>query len=93
LGAPINTAAGEYFPSLTRDGTIYFTRGDRVARTNFIYRSRLVGGKYAEPQKLGPQVNSIAGQFNAFVAIGARIRASARLDPPGCSQLLLVASC
>lgn len=68
LGPPINTEAGEYFPSVTRDGTIYFTRSDRQTRTNEILRSRLVNGHYAEPEKLGPEVNSGASRYNAFVA-------------------------
>ena len=67
LGPPVNTAHGEYFPSLTRDGTIYFTRGHNEERTNFIYRSRLQNGRYTEPEKLGPEVNSTRGQFNAFI--------------------------
>jgi len=68
LGHPISTANGEFFPSVTRDGTLYFTRGDNTAGTNFIYRSRLAGGQYTEPEKLGPQVNSTRAQYNAFVA-------------------------
>ena len=45
LGPPINSDAPEYFPSVTTDGTIYFTREgeDRVSAT---WRSRLVDGAY-----------------------------------------------
>ena len=68
LGAPVCSADQEYFPSVTRDGTLYFTRQKKGERGNFIYRSRLVDGKYAEPEKLPGQVNAGPAQFNAFVA-------------------------
>jgi hypothetical protein len=68
LGPPVNSADQEYFPSLTRDGTIYFTREKEGERGNFIYRSRLVDGAYGEAEKLPSQVNSGPAQFNAFVA-------------------------
>lgn len=67
LGAPINTDAPEYFPSVTADGTVYFTREgpDGVSST---YRSRLVDGAYSEPELLPPQVNCGTNRFNVFVA-------------------------
>jgi hypothetical protein len=64
LGAPINSDEPEFYPSLTRDGTLYFTRG---GRESFIYRARLVDGVYEEPVRLPEQVNAGATQFNAFV--------------------------
>lgn len=67
LGAPVNTDAAEFFPSVTRDGTIYFTRrGDD--RQESIYRSRWLDGAYQETEMLGPEVNSAPSQFNAFIA-------------------------
>jgi hypothetical protein len=68
LGAPVNSAAQEYFPSVTLDGTIYFTRERKGERGNFIYRSRRVENAYGEPEKLPSQVNSGPAQFNAFIA-------------------------
>jgi hypothetical protein len=67
LGAPINTPQPEFFPSVTRDGTLYFTRKGED-QIESIYRSRLSDGVYGEPEKLGPQVNSAQTQFNAFIA-------------------------
>ncbi len=67
LGSPINTGQAEFFPSVTRDGTLYFTRREED-RTESIYRSRLLDGVYGEPEKLGPEVNSAQTQFNAFIA-------------------------
>jgi hypothetical protein len=66
LGGPVNTEAGEFYPSLTRDGTLYFTR--TVGQDTSIWRARLVGGTYAEPEKLPAEVNGGRVQYNAFVA-------------------------
>ena len=67
LGSPINTDQPEFFPSVTRDGTLYFTRRGED-RTESIYRSRLSDDTYTEPERLGPEVNSAQTQFNAFIA-------------------------
>lgn len=65
----VNTEATEFFPSSTRDGTLYFTRRDADTGTESIYRARPngSGSGYQEPEKLPAEVNS-ANQFNAFVA-------------------------
>ena len=68
LGAPVNSPDEEYFPSLTRDGTLYFTRERRGEGTGSIYRSRRTDGRYAEPEKLPAAVNGGSARFNAFVA-------------------------
>ena len=68
LGPPVNTEGSEFFPSVTRDGTLYFTRGIDSTRESYIYRSRFVDGRYQEPEKLGSQVNSTSMQFNAFIS-------------------------
>ena len=70
LGLPVNTPAAEFFPSVTADGTLYFCRADSVTRRHAIYRSRMVDGKYAEPQKLPIEVNSGTSQFNAWISPG-----------------------
>lgn len=67
-GSPINTDGGEFFPSLTRDGTMYFTRNEAGSRLNQIYRSRFVDGKFMEPELLPGQVNCGTNRFNAFIS-------------------------
>ncbi|MEJ2086046.1 MAG: hypothetical protein P8Y44_10280, partial [Acidobacteriota bacterium] len=67
LGAPINSPQPEFFPSVTRDGTLYFTRKGEDGSES-IYRSRLSQGSYDEPEVLGPEVNSARTRFNAFIA-------------------------
>ena len=68
LGPPVNSALPEYFPSLTRDGAIYFTREEAGSRISSIWRARREGNGYGAPEKLPSQVNSGRSQFNAFVA-------------------------
>ena len=67
LGSPICTSADEFFPSLTLEGTLYFTRS--VAENKFaIFRSRLVNGQYAEPEMLPASVNQNGNPTNAVIA-------------------------
>ncbi len=68
LGPPVNTDSSEFFPSVTRDGTIYFTRSNQATRESYIYRSRFIDGQYAEAERLPAQVNSTNSQYNAFIA-------------------------
>jgi hypothetical protein len=68
LGGTINTNVSETFPSITNDGTLYFSRVSDDPRVEHIYRSRFVNGKYANAEKLPDQVNCGQTQFNAFVA-------------------------
>lgn len=68
LGEPVNSDQPEYFPSITNDGSIYFSRADPVTRIHYIFKSQLKDGKYLEPAQLPVEVNSGRSQFNAFVA-------------------------
>ncbi len=68
LGAPVNTTSKEFFPSVTVNGTIYYTHLDPVAGEEFIYRSRLANGVFQQPENLGPNVNIGRARYNAFVA-------------------------
>ena len=67
LGPPVNSEHAEFFPSVTEEGTLYFTRRGEGTTEN-IFRSRLEGGVYQEPEQLGPEVNSGKTQFNAYVS-------------------------
>ncbi|WP_164977402.1 TolB family protein [Ancylomarina salipaludis] len=68
LGAPVNFEGGDFYPSLTKDGTLYFTRDELEGQISNIYRSRLVDGKYTTPQKLPSQINCGTNRFNAYVS-------------------------
>jgi len=68
LGASVNTDGGEFFPSLTREGTLYFSRNAKGSGLNQIFRSRWEDGEFQEPERLPDQVNCGTNRFNAFVA-------------------------
>lgn len=68
IGSPVNSVDAEFFPSVTTNGTLYFTRGINEGQESYIYRSHQVDGQYKEPERLGPEVNSTTNQFNAFIA-------------------------
>ena len=68
IGEPINSSGSEFYPSLTKDGTMYFTRKPEGDRNNYIYRSRFVNGKYEEPEKLPEQVNCGQARYNAYIS-------------------------
>jgi Tol biopolymer transport system component len=69
LGAPVNSAGNEWYPTLASDGTIYFgsDRPGGKGRTD-IYRCRFVDGKYAEPENLGDAINTALDEFEPFIA-------------------------
>jgi Tol biopolymer transport system component len=66
--APITSSSPEFFPSFTKEGTIYFTRADPVTGRHDIYRARPDGDSFLEPELLGPEVNAGRSQFNAFIS-------------------------
>ena len=61
LGPPVNTEKNEFYPSLTVDGTLYFTSHDMK-----ICKSKFVNGKYNEPETLSDSINTRA-EYNAFI--------------------------
>ena len=67
LGLPVNTEKSEFFPSVTRDGTLYYT-GKGEDDKEAIYRARPLDGGFGEPERLGPEVNSGKARFNGFIA-------------------------
>ena len=75
LPAPINSPGTSWNgdPSVTSDGTLYFS-SDREGKGGLhIYRSRLVGGKYSEPEKLGPEINSEFNDYQPYVSPDEKI--------------------
>ena len=68
LGAPVNTTSAEFFPSLTRDGTLYYTCRPPRGGPLKIVRSRPVAGRYQAPDTLPAAVNGQGIPYNAFIA-------------------------
>lgn len=68
LGAPVNTDAPEFFPSVAADGTLYFCRADPQTRVHTLYRARRQDGRYLEPEVLPAAANAGRNRFNAWIA-------------------------
>jgi hypothetical protein len=68
IGAPINSTEAEFFPALTDDGTLYFTRSAPSGEKPAIWRSRQLNGKYQAPEPLPATVNGNGKPYNAFIA-------------------------
>ena len=67
VGEPINGAGSVFYPSITKDGSMYFTR--RLSRrSELIFKSEFVDGKFAEPVQLPEEVNQTPAQYNALVS-------------------------
>ncbi len=69
LREPVNTVQSELYPSVTDEGTLYFFGDARGgAELGGAYVARLSGGRYQEPELLGPSINTEHGVFDPFVA-------------------------
>jgi len=68
-GAPVNSDGAEWYPTMTKDGTLYFgsDRTGGKGRTD-IYRSRSAGGKYATPENLGDVINTQFNEFEPYIS-------------------------
>jgi Tol biopolymer transport system component len=59
IPAPINTADRELYPSVSKDGYLYFfsSRPGGFGRSD-LYRATLTNGGFGDPENLGPMVNT-----------------------------------
>ncbi len=69
IGVPINSSGNEWYPTIAADGTLYFgsDRSGGKGRTD-IYRSRLVSGKYQDPENVGEMINTQFDEFEPYIA-------------------------
>ena len=69
IGAPVNTGADEFYPSITKSGNLYFTAAYKNAiGKEDIYLAKWENGKYTEPAPMDTAINSKMYEFNAFVS-------------------------
>jgi Tol biopolymer transport system component len=69
IGAPVNSPRPEFYPSIAADGTLYFSANREGRPGAFdIFRSKLVDGKYTEPENLGPNVNGPGPEIDNYIA-------------------------
>jgi len=69
LGPVVNSGKSQIYPTVTRDGTLYFqaVREEGYGKAD-VYRSRLIDGVYQTPENLGPIINSENYEGDVFVA-------------------------
>jgi len=69
VGAPVNTEADEFYPSITKSGNLYYTAAyaGGVGKED-IYVSAFQNNSYQKPVALDTAVNSRFYEFNAFVS-------------------------
>jgi Tol biopolymer transport system component len=65
-GPEINTGRDEFYPSLAKNGNLYFTRDNGETKDD-IFMSAFENGKYEKPVRLPDAVNSKGFDFNAFI--------------------------
>jgi hypothetical protein len=69
IGSPVNTEGIEGYPSVSRDGTLYFYAQREESVGNFdLYCSRYENGKYTPPINLGPGINTQYNEFNPGIS-------------------------
>ncbi|MFC2086106.1 hypothetical protein ACFLQ9_00135 [Bacteroidota bacterium] len=68
LDEEINTNCMEYYPSISKNGNIYFGRNDSALTRGDIYFSQLLNKSYSKPKKLAGTVNLPTTSFNAFIS-------------------------
>jgi Tol biopolymer transport system component len=70
LESPINTDAEEFYPSVSANGTLYFssTRPGGKGRGGDIYRARPEGERFGAPENLGDSVNSAGHDADPYIA-------------------------
>jgi hypothetical protein len=57
LEAGINTPMDEFSPAVTREGALYFIRGDDHAAGGSVYRAKIKEGAFEVPEKLSGMIN------------------------------------
>lgn len=69
IGYPINTEKDEFYPSVAKNGNLYFTvENDKSFCKDDIFVSNLKNGKYTDPVNLGTNINSEGYEFNAYIS-------------------------
>ena len=69
LGPPINTDVNEIYPSVSADGSLYFSSDREGGKgKGDIYVSRLDNGHYTEPENVGGGVNTEFNEVDVLIA-------------------------
>jgi Tol biopolymer transport system component len=64
----LNKPNSQFYPSLTKTGTLYFTRSDEKTGKSEILRARKNTNRFDTPELLPPVVNGNGNIYNAFIS-------------------------
>jgi Tol biopolymer transport system component len=69
-GDPLNSDKSEQWPSISRNGTVYFVSPDIEGGygAQDIYRSRFTNGQYEKPENLGGSINTESMETSPYIA-------------------------
>jgi len=69
LGEPVNSEKDEFYPSVTKDGTLYLTaQYENSLGGEDIFWVPQIDGVYQKPENPGEAINSARGEFNACIS-------------------------
>lgn len=69
IGAPVNTEADEFYPSVSKNGNLYFTSvGHNAMGEDDIFVSEYKNEKYSQPVALKGGVNTKSYEYNSFIS-------------------------
>ena len=68
LGSQINSLRHDFYPMMTRNGTIYFSSQREGPGTNNIYRSKRIDGEYGDAEKLSGAINTEHREFDPYIS-------------------------
>jgi len=69
LGFIVNSDKSEVNPAVSQNGTLYFASNrDGGKGNNDIYMSKLINGKYAQPENLGDAINTSFTESGPYIA-------------------------
>ncbi len=82
-GAPVNSDQEEFFPSFTREGHLYFTRGTDGGKVSAIWRARRTAAGFQAAERLPDVINGAGPVFNAAISPDERLLVFCAARRPG----------
>ena len=65
----VNSDSTDSYPTVTRDGTLYFASNRPGGRGDYdLYRTRLIDGRYTAPENLGDAINTSGNEADPYIA-------------------------
>ncbi len=84
MGAPINTEMDEFYPVITLNNNLYFTKDSPQGYgKDDIYFSEWKSGMYQAPVILDTTINSAGYEFNAYVSPDEKFMLYTKYNEPG----------